>query len=75
MPRYHPGALVPPDDTALTLAAERYEESDAIVDDAIDWACDTRPQSVIDAALAEYRESERYRTAVEDIAAGERTVT
>lgn len=72
MPKFEMGTLEPSDTDDHIV--EAYEASDMFVEDALDWAFEHPTPEVEAAAISAYRESPAYVTAVEDIAAGERSV-
>lgn len=71
MSRFHMNTLDPPDDPVAAV----YESSGEFVADAIEWAAENPTPELIEAVLDPYRASARYATALDDIEAGERTVT
>ncbi len=73
MARFDMDTLEPPDGNEAII--EAYESSEEFVTDALEWAIENPTPDLIEAALDPYRASARYATALDDIEAGERTVS
>ena len=72
MPQFHMATLEPPDDAAWHLAADHYETSGDMDEDAQDWAGDVDLDDDQMATIRDwYRQSSKFSTAIDDRLAGE----
>ena len=70
--RFHMATLEPPDDAAWHLAADHYETSGDMDEDALDWASDADLDDDQMATIRDwFRQSSKFATAIDDRLAGE----
>ena len=70
--RFNMATLEPPDDAAWHLAADHYETSGDMDEDALDWLSDADCDDDQWATIRDwYRQSAKFATAIDDRLAGE----